>query len=95
MIIISGVTSSISSRWVKDDVSGALYFADLSQKLDDVSEIKIRQSGKSTILKKEDNSWLLTENDNFEANLKKVKANLTSYRKYDEGRGQNKKARSF
>ncbi|MFT6497401.1 MAG: DUF4340 domain-containing protein [Alphaproteobacteria bacterium] len=76
LIIISGVTSSISSRWVKDDVYGALYFADLSKKLDDVSEIKIRQSGKSTILKKEDNSWLLTENDNFEANIKKVKDNL-------------------
>ena len=78
LIIISGITSSISSRWIKDDVSGALYFTNLSQKLDDISEIKIQQSGKSTILKKEDDSWLLTENNNFEANLKKVKANLTA-----------------
>jgi len=76
LIIISGITSSISSRWIKDNVYGALYFTDLSEKLDDISVIKIKQSGKSTTLRKNMDSWLLTENDNFEANLKKVKANL-------------------
>lgn len=73
LVIMTGLNNP---SWDKKISTGELYFPELNEKINDVSLIKISQSGESFEIVRKNDEWLLKNKDNFPADNNKVKTNL-------------------
>lgn len=73
LVIMTGLNNP---SWDKKISTGELYFPELKDKINEVSLIKISQSGESFEIVRKDDEWLLKNKDNFPADNNKVKTNL-------------------
>lgn len=73
LVIMTGLNNP---SWDKKISTGELYFPGLKDKINEVSLIKISQSGESFEIVRKDDEWLLKNKDNFPADNNKVKTNL-------------------
>ena len=64
LVIMTGLNNP---SWDKKISTGELYFPELKDKINEVSLIKISQSGESFEIVRKDDEWLLKNKDNFPA----------------------------
>tara|TARA_B110000444_G_C18843958_1_gene600714 strand:+ start:2324 stop:3319 length:996 start_codon:yes stop_codon:yes gene_type:complete len=72
LVVMTGRNTS----WDKKITTGEYYFPGLKDEINDVSLIKISQSGNTFEIVRLDNEWILKNKDNFPADTNKVKTNL-------------------
>ena len=73
LVILTGINNA---RWDKGASYGQYYFDDLKNDLNDVSLIRLSQSGETFEIKKDNGLWMLVNKDSYPADTNKVNANL-------------------
>ena len=73
LVILTGINNA---KWDKSASYGQYYFDSLKNDLNEISLIRLSQSGEAFEIKKDNETWMLVNKDSYPADTNKVNTNL-------------------